>query len=142
MSTVWNITLSYIWFTRHIWDFFCFVLFCFLSFVHPCIHPCVYSSVLFDAILFRHFSVFFIQWFSFFSSFPFPPLGDLPDPGIKPVSPALASRFFTTEPHGKLHSNTYYRYDPENIIYCLRFISSFIKWEQWQLYYIILIEWI
>ena len=29
-------------------------------------------------------------------SFPFP--GDLPDPGIEPVSPALAGRFFTTDP--------------------------------------------
>ena len=27
--------------------------------------------------------------------------GDLPDPGIKPESPALAGRFFTTEPPGK-----------------------------------------
>ena len=26
---------------------------------------------------------------------------DLPNPGIKPVSPALAGRFFTTEPPGK-----------------------------------------
>ena len=26
---------------------------------------------------------------------------DLPDPGIKPVSPALVGRFFTTEPPGK-----------------------------------------
>jgi len=35
---------------------------------------------------------------------PLPPPGDLPDPGIKPespVSPALADRFFTTEPPGK-----------------------------------------
>ena len=35
---------------------------------------------------------------------PFPLLGDLPNPGIKPrslVSPALASRFFTTELPGK-----------------------------------------
>ena len=35
---------------------------------------------------------------------PFLPPGDLPDPGIKPeslVSPALAGRFFTTEPLGK-----------------------------------------
>ena len=32
---------------------------------------------------------------------PFPSPGDLPDPGIKPVSPALAGRFFTTEPPGK-----------------------------------------
>ena len=27
--------------------------------------------------------------------------GDLPEPGIKPMSPALAGRFFTTEPPGK-----------------------------------------
>ena len=31
---------------------------------------------------------------------PFP--GDLPDPGIEPMSPALAGEFFTTEPPGKL----------------------------------------
>ena len=28
----------------------------------------------------------------------FPSPGDLPDPGIKPTSPALAGKFFTTEP--------------------------------------------
>ena len=33
---------------------------------------------------------------------PFAPPGDLPDPGIEPQSPALAGRFFTTEPPGKL----------------------------------------
>ena len=27
--------------------------------------------------------------------------GDLPDPGIEPMSPALAGGFFTTEPPGK-----------------------------------------
>ena len=34
----------------------------------------------------------------------FPPLGDLPDPGIEPMSlesPALAGGFFTTEPPAK-----------------------------------------
>ena len=38
------------------------------------------------------------------SELPFPSPGDLPDPGMEPESPAspsLASRFFTTEPHGK-----------------------------------------
>ena len=30
----------------------------------------------------------------YWSGFPFPPPGDLPDPGIKPVSPALAGGFF------------------------------------------------
>ena len=35
---------------------------------------------------------------------PFPPPGDLPNPGIKPespVAPALAGGFFITEPSGK-----------------------------------------
>ena len=31
---------------------------------------------------------------------PFSTPGDLPDPGIKPMSPASASGFFTTEPPG------------------------------------------
>ena len=37
----------------------------------------------------------------YWSGLPFPPPGDLPDPGIEPASPALAGRFFTTEPPGK-----------------------------------------
>ena len=38
------------------------------------------------------------------SGLPFPPPGDLPDPGmepVSPVSPALAGGFFTTELPGK-----------------------------------------
>ena len=35
------------------------------------------------------------------SGLPFPSPGDLPNPGIKPTSPALAGRFFTTESPGK-----------------------------------------
>ena len=41
------------------------------------------------------------EWWSKLS---FPSPGDPPDPGIQPVSPALAGRFFTTEPPGKPHS--------------------------------------
>ena len=37
----------------------------------------------------------------YWSGLPFPSPGDLPDPGIEPMSPALAGRFFTTEPSGK-----------------------------------------
>ena len=40
----------------------------------------------------------------YWSRLPFPPPGDLPDPGIEPASlasPALAGSFFTTEPPGK-----------------------------------------
>ena len=41
----------------------------------------------------------------YWSALPFPPPGDLPDPGIEPmspISPALASGYFTTVPNGKL----------------------------------------
>ena len=31
----------------------------------------------------------------YWSELPFPPSGDLPDPGIEPTSPVLADRFFT-----------------------------------------------
>ena len=37
----------------------------------------------------------------YWSGLPFPPPGDLSDPEIEPASPALAGRFFTTEPPGK-----------------------------------------
>ena len=37
----------------------------------------------------------------YWTGFPCPPAGDLPDPGTEPVSPALAGRFFATEPSGK-----------------------------------------
>ena len=37
----------------------------------------------------------------YWSGLPCPPPEDLPSPGIKPMSPALAGRLFTTEPPGK-----------------------------------------
>ena len=37
----------------------------------------------------------------YWSGLPFYSLGDLPNPGIEPRSPALAGGFFTTEPRGK-----------------------------------------
>ena len=37
----------------------------------------------------------------YWSGLPFPPPGDLPDPGIEPVSPVLTGGFFTTELPGK-----------------------------------------
>ena len=39
----------------------------------------------------------------YWNGLPCPPPGDLPNPGIEPISLALAGRFFTTEPPGKLH---------------------------------------
>ena len=38
---------------------------------------------------------------------PFPSSGDLLDPGIEPVSPAVASGFFTSEPLGQPHYKLY-----------------------------------
>ena len=48
----------------------------------------------------------------YWSGFPFPPPGDLPDPGIEPMSlvSCIGQRFFTTVPHGKPHLSVY-RYD-------------------------------
>ena len=44
--------------------------------------------------------------------------GDLCDPKIKPVSPALAGRFFTTEPPGKpIHINGYSVLNRKHIIH-------------------------
>ena len=40
----------------------------------------------------------------YWNGLPFPPSGDLPDPGIKPtspVSPTLVAGFFIAEPNGK-----------------------------------------
>ena len=45
---------------------------------------------------------FFASWATREALFPFP--GDLPDPGIKPVSFALAGEFFTTQPSGNPHN--------------------------------------
>jgi len=45
---------------------------------------------------------FFRQEYS--SGLPFPPPGDLPNPGLETVSPSLAGGFFTTESPGKPYS--------------------------------------
>ena len=42
-----------------------------------------------------------LSWQEYWSGLPFPPPGDLPNPGMELESPALAGGFFITEPHGK-----------------------------------------
>ena len=42
----------------------------------------------------------------YWSGLPFPFPGDLPDPGIKPGSPALKADSLPSEPPGKFHFNT------------------------------------
>jgi len=37
----------------------------------------------------------------YWSGLPFPPPGNLADPGVEPMSPALAGRFITSGPPGK-----------------------------------------
>ena len=37
----------------------------------------------------------------YWSGLPFPPLGDLPDPGVKPGYPAFQADALTSEPPGK-----------------------------------------
>ena len=50
------------------------------------------------------FSVHGFPSHEYWSGLPFPPPGDLPDPGIKPRSPALQADSLPSEPPGKLNS--------------------------------------
>ena len=64
----------------------------------------------------------------YWSELSFPPLGDLPDPGIEPispVSPALAGRFFTTEPPGKSLYNE--QMNTKNMIHDVVMIKSVLS---------------
>ena len=65
----------------------------------------------------------------YWSGLPFPPPGDLPDPGIKPESlafPALAGGFFTTEQPGKLW---YYIIQPFLFcVFCLLWAGKLWMW--------------
>ena len=54
---------------------------------------CVFIDILF------HYRI--LQGIEYWSGLLFPSPGDLPNPGIEPESPALAGRFFTTEPPEK-----------------------------------------
>ena len=50
------------------------------------------------------------------SGLPFPSPGDLPDPGIEPVSPALAGRYFTTVPPEKPNVLQSTKYERKNAL--------------------------
>ena len=56
------------------------------------VHDCNLPSSSVHGIFFRQ---------EYWSGLPFPPPGALPDPGIEPMSPALAGRFLTAEPPRK-----------------------------------------
>ena len=75
----------------------------------------IYPLLLFFVKLLSHVQLFATLWtvghqvllsmgFSgqeYWNGLPFPASGPLLDPGVKPKSPALGNRFFTTEPPGK-----------------------------------------
>ena len=52
----------------------------------------------------------------YLSGLPFPPVGDVSDPGTTPASLALAGGFFTTEPLGK-PMKVYYKKYKRNLYY-------------------------
>ena len=59
---------------------------------------------------------------------PFPSPGDLPNPGIKSESPALAGKFFTTALPGKPynnHTNIYF----SSILICKSFYIHYLKYK-------------
>ena len=60
----------------------------------PCVRVCSGASFVSNSLL-----PYKLQ--EYWTGLPCLPPRDLPDPGIKPMSPALAGRFFTTAPQGK-----------------------------------------
>ena len=55
----------------------------------------------------------------YWSGLPFPSSGNLPSPGIQPVSHALAGGFFTTEPPQKLKMAYAFAKFPNNMRLCI-----------------------
>ena len=74
----------------------------------------------------------------YWDGLPCPPPGDLPDPGIKPTSPAspaLAGGFFTTEPRGKpvqLSKASFFFSHLENDIITCKFKMKMHRCELWK----------
>ena len=81
--------------------------FCFLPSVHVCMLLLFRCYVLFDSAAAwtaapqAPLSMEFSRQ-EYGSGLPFPPPGDLPDPGMEPTSLALVGEFFTIEPPGTL----------------------------------------
>ena len=80
----------------------------FLKFIsYTCIHACSATSVMSNSLesdmdcSTLGSSVLGFSRQEFWNGLLFPPPGDLPNPGIKYASPALAGEFFTTESPGK-----------------------------------------
>ena len=71
-----------------------------------CVCTRIYMYLVFDSATSRDYSppcssIHGISRQEYCSELSFPSLTDLPNPGIEPLSPALAGGFFITEPSGK-----------------------------------------
>ena len=68
----------------------------------------------------------------YWSGLPFPTPGDLPNPGIKPmssVSPTLSGRFFTTVPPGKPVASSYLGYN--DLLLCSLVVHHVSDYSDW-----------
>ena len=73
---------------------------------------------------------------------PFPPPGDLPNPGIEPtssVSPALAGEFFTTAPPGSPYIEEEYIKRKTLLVHRMNLINIFLstRWHTQNMYCVI-----
>ena len=73
--------------------------------VHACIQSLSYVRLLWTTWTVAHHAPLSMGFSrqEYWSGLPFPSPGDLPNPEIKLMSPALAGGFFTTVPPGKLY---------------------------------------
>ena len=63
----------------------------------------------------------------YWSGLLFPSLEDLPKPGIKPVSPALAGEFYTTESPGKCHVSCSVQFSSVQSLSRIRLFARFLE---------------
>ena len=71
-------------------------------------HACLFAQLCLTLLCDQALLCMGFSWQEYWKRLPFPSPGDLPNPGMEPVSlasPALAGRFFTTEPPGNLTLN-------------------------------------
>ena len=62
----------------------------------------------------------------YWSGLPFLSPGNLPDPGMEPMSPALAGWFFTTEPPGNPYNAAHVYYYEDKFLQ--RHLTDYLYW--------------
>ena len=112
--TQWPVSFPVSWTTEVCYTYQCHWKMLWCGGMHAQLCPTLCDST--DCSLLGSLSMGFPRQ-EYWSGLPFPPPGDLPDPGIEPAS-ALAGGFFTTEPLGRPHSKIIY-----HIIYNTRMLT-------------------